>query len=114
SIDFGEIFRNTASTIGGQAFAMPRAGVTPRPTEIPMHALTAHVPILKARLRELGVEGAKLATTFGAAAQGFVPICAGERPNIPVSQQVDRLMDVQLFFEAAIPISKLDPSLTGA
>lgn len=114
SIDFAEIFRNTASTIGGPAFAMPRAGVAPRPTENPMNALNSHVPILRARLRELGVQDRELVAAFGAAAQGFVPMCAGESANIPVGEQVNRLNIVQLFFETAIPISKLDPAFTGA
>lgn len=113
SIDFAEIFRNTASTIGGPAFAAPRAGVVPRPSENPMNALTAHVPVLRTRMQQLGVHDSELVVAFGAAAQGLVPICAGERPNIPVAQSVSRVQAVQLFFEAAIPISKLDPSLTG-
>jgi hypothetical protein len=112
-IDFAAIFANAAATVGGPRFAVPRETGLPTPNESFTSAVKAHVPVLKARLAALHVTDLELVTVFGTAAQGFVPIAAGERAGIPTAGSLSRLAAVQLFFEAAIPASKLDPSVTG-
>lgn len=112
AIDFEGIFKNAAATAGGAEFGQPRAGITPRPTESALDALQ-HLPVLKGRLIQLGVPLSDLVLIFGSAAQGLIPMAAGENPDVPTAAPLSRLEAVQLFFEAAIPTSKLDPALAG-
>lgn len=109
-IDLNDIAKNTAATVGGEHFGVPRIDTKYGLTEMPIQAVRKHIQMLAQRFEQIELPQDQLMWAFGAAAQGLARFACGEAENFKVDIPLPRLECVRLSMEAAIPMSKLDPA----
>ncbi len=106
--DVVDIARRAAADVGTPKFGRPQINSRYKLTEAPLDVVRTHGPILLSRFLEIGLNPRDLILVFGSAAQTFAAFAAGEIKDVRVETPMKRQDVVQLYMEAAIPMSKLD------
>lgn len=106
--EVGEMFKNSAATMGGEQFGVPRLPAGHRPRWAPREALNAFWPLARQVLSRDDAPGAK--------GQRLSP---GHWPTViaPVAQKLikqskgalDPALSMRIVLEAAVPMSRVDP-----
>lgn len=106
--EIGEIFRNAAATIGTAQFGEPRLPKEHRPAMTPRSALNRAWPrarLILASGEAPMVDGKTLWPGHWPAAIGLV----AQKLVLQTKDVLDPAMSMRILFEAAIPMSKVDP-----
>lgn len=105
--EFREIFSNTAATVGTALFGEPRLPKAHRPAMDPRRALNRAWPMVRDILVHAdptspnGLSVGHWPTVIGLVAQKFI---------IQAKSVIDPALAMRIVFEAAIPMSKIDPA----
>jgi hypothetical protein len=107
--EIGEIFSNTAATVGSALFGEPRLPKVHRPAMLPRNALNRAWPKVRdilARPDPASPNGSPLSVSYWPMVIGLV----AQNSITQAKDVIDPVLAMRIVFEAAIPMSKVDPT----
>jgi hypothetical protein len=107
--DINEIFRNAAATVGTAQFGLPRLPRQHRPSMMPRNALNRAWPRVKLILSRDDAPGAE-GRTLSPGHWPFVCDVVAQKLIIMAKDTLDPAISMRIVFEAAVPMSKVDPT----